>query len=301
VRQLFELAPRLQLPADRVWVTIDSAQTRSLLAGERVFHLLPSKPRDVGVALRNALSSRSLFRSDRVDVVVSTGSSTAAAVLPVAAAHRVRTIYIESATRVNGPSAAGRLMELLPGVATYTQHDTWDRRGWTYAGSIFDAFDPEPLADGPPVRRVVVTLGSSAFYGFRRLVERLVAILPEDVEVLWQTGSTDVSGLGVEGRASMPAAELVAHMRAADVVIAHAGTGTILDALDSGKHPIVVPRSVRRGEHVDDHQEQIAADVAGRGLVMSRDADDLRWEDVVRAAGLGTRRVPAPPPLRVSR
>ncbi len=58
-----------------------------------------------------------------------------------------------------------------------------------------------------------------------------------------------------------------------------------------GAGPGAGPRRAARGEHVDDHQLQIAQVAAGRGLAVVREVDDLRAEDLVTAAGL--RVVPA--------
>ena len=86
---------------------------------------------------------------------------------------------------------------------------------------------------------MVVSLGTQDGYGFRRLLDRLVPIVPADAEVLWQTGGTDVTGLGIDGRASACRREEMAagDPRAADVVVAHAGTGIALMALENGKLP----------------------------------------------------------------
>ena len=78
---------------------------------------------------------------------------------------------------------------------------------------------------------------------------------------------------------------------ATDVVVSHAGVGTFVRCLEAGKAPVLVPRRASRGEHVDDHQLQIAQVAGGRGLAVVREVDELRAEDLVTAAGL--RVVPA--------
>ena len=131
----------------------------------------------------------------------------------------------------------------------------------------------------------MVTVGSTLAYGFRSLIERLVAIMPPGVEVLWQTGPTDLSGLDIVGRPDVPAAELALAIAEADVVIAHAGVGTSLVALDAGRRPILVPRRHARDEHIDDHQAQIGADLAARGLAVVREVADLTLDDLAAATG----------------
>ncbi|HEX5852155.1 MAG TPA: glycosyltransferase [Solirubrobacteraceae bacterium] len=65
----------------------------------------------------------------------------------------------------------------------------------------------------------------------------------------------------------MPYENVVDAMTKADGVICHAGVGTIMTALMAGHTPVVIPRQAQRGEHVDDHQLDIATRFAERGLV----------------------------------
>src|SRR5699024_1159224 len=48
----------------------------------------------------------------------------------------------------------------------------------------------------------------------------------------------------------------------ADIVISHAGTGSLVGALKKGKKVIAVPRLEKFGEHIDDHQLQVASVLA---------------------------------------
>ena len=61
--------------------------------------------------------------------------------------------------------------------------------------------------------------------------------------------------------------ELVALMTRAEAVICHAGVGTIVTALKAGHVPVVIPRLAAHGEHVDDHQMDIATKFGDRGLL----------------------------------
>ena len=149
------------------------------------------------------------------------------------------------------------------------------------------------------LRSVVVSLGTSP-YDFRLLVEQLVRIIPSNARVLWQTGATDVSGLGIEARARVPAAELQAAIERADVVVAHAGTGAALAALEAGRCPVLVPRRSTRHEHVDDHQLQIALDFALRDLAIVREVEHLKYEDMLLAAARRVVRKPDLPRLLIA-
>jgi UDP-N-acetylglucosamine transferase subunit ALG13 len=65
-----------------------------------------------------------------------------------------------------------------------------------------------------------------------------------------------------------------AAMRAAAAVVCHGGPGTIMDAADAGKVPIVVPRLRALGEHVDDHQLIFARRIAREGTIALAETED---------------------------
>jgi UDP-N-acetylglucosamine transferase subunit ALG13 len=117
--------------------------------------------------------------------------------------------------------------------------------------------------------------------------------------VLWQTGSTDCTGLDIITRPQVPSSELQDAMRDADVVVAHAGTGVALAALEAGKWPVLVPRRAAFGEHVDDHQTGIARELGGRGLAVVREADQIVLDDLVAATAKRVTRVVDVPKLQI--
>ncbi|WP_211241732.1 glycosyltransferase [Patulibacter minatonensis] len=266
------------------WITFDKQQSRSMLADEDVEYVKVIGSRDPRGALRSLPDAARIVRRQAPSAIVSTGSAVALPFMLAGRARGVRCLYIESAARSQGPSLTGRMVARIPGVELYTQYPGWADGQWRYRGSIFDDFmvaPSEPVEDRP--LRVVVTLGTLK-YGFERLIHRLLEILPADAEVLWQSGSTGVGGLGIEGCESMPEDELAAAMREADVVVSHAGVGSALTALEAGRLPVLVPRLVRFGEHVDDHQNQIATELESRGLAVNVTPDALDLETLLVAA-----------------
>jgi UDP-N-acetylglucosamine transferase subunit ALG13 len=285
--QLARLRPRIDALAGRrvVWVTFDTPQSRSLLRDEEVVYVPYTGQRDVVNVVGNAVRARGVLKELRPQLVISTGSAIALSFLPLAAARGAGCHYIESAARAAGPSLSGRLLRGNRRIRLYTQHRGWADARWLYRGSVFDGWRPAPAVPSPEVRRMVVTVGTID-YSFRRLVERLIAIIPSGVEVLWQTGATDVSGLGIEARASMPNAELTAAISTADAVVSHSGIGSAIAMLEFGRCPLLVPRERRFGEHVDDHQQQIADELSARGLAVAKPVQRLGWNDVLAAAAL---------------
>lgn len=270
-----------------VWVTFDRPQARSLLAGQQVEFLPYIGPRQLGRVAAGALAARRLFATYDVEQVYSTGSAIALSVLPLAVRRGIPSAYIEAAARTSGPSTTGALLARLKAVKTYTQWPQWAGDQWRLAPSVFENYRPTaPVAAVPGPLKVVVSVGTIEGYGFRRLIERLIEILPPGSDVVWQTGSTDVSGLPIAASAVLPPQVLRAAMARADVVVTHAGVGSALSVLALGRRPVLVPRSAERGEHVDDHQFQIAGELGDRQLSVSIDADLLTYDDLLRAAAL---------------
>jgi UDP-N-acetylglucosamine--N-acetylmuramyl-(pentapeptide) pyrophosphoryl-undecaprenol N-acetylglucosamine transferase len=296
---LFELAQRMNgLGKRRLWVTFDNEHGRTLLAGENKV-LIPSiAERDVTGVLRGFGSARRIMRTQQVTAVVSTGSAIALSFLPYAALRGIEAHYIECSARVHQPSLTGQLLQTVPGVRLYRQYPYAAKGRWRYGGSVFDGFQGARIGRRP-VARVVVTLGTME-QSFRRLIERVAAILPPDIEVLWQTGSTPIQGLGIEVRPFITASALAQAMREADVVIAHSGCGSALMALKAGKCPVLVARDPRHGEVVDGHQVEITRWLNQRDLALARTPDELTFGDLETAAARAVVRLADPPPFQLS-
>jgi UDP-N-acetylglucosamine transferase subunit ALG13 len=119
------------------------------------------------------------------------------------------------------------------------------------------------------------------------------------VEVLWQTGDTPVGDLSIRATPVLPAAELAAALAAADIVISHAGTGSALATLDAGRYPILAIRDSARGEQVDDHQHELATELARRGLALHRDPDAITITDMLTTLATSIRHASTPPPFQL--
>lgn len=129
---------------------------------------------------------------------------------------------------------------------------------------------------------IFVTVGTHG-QPFERMLKE-VERLPNPDEVVLQYG------VGVPPRAIrravafMSFGEMEEHFQAADVVVTHAGVGSILCARRAGRRPIVVPRYRDLGEHVDDHQVELTRALAERGEVEPVWRDDDLVEAVERGA-----------------
>lgn len=301
LKQLHQLHGRLEgISGPFSWATFDTPQSRSLLEGETVDFVPFVGGRDPGAVARNFLHAHRILKQRQVERIVSTGSAVALPFFVLGRARGLTCHYIESAARSQGPSITGKMIRRVPGVHRYAQYQRWASHGWGFGGAVFDSFEALEVPKRKQIRRVVVTLGTYRGYEFPRLIERLLEILPPEAEVLWQTGETDVSRFEIEGHVALPEKELTEAMSRADVVVAHAGVGAALAALEVGKRPVLVPRRLALNEHVDDHQIQIAAELAERGLAHSVEASDLSLEDLIEATGSSVRLRDDPPPFRTA-
>jgi UDP-N-acetylglucosamine transferase subunit ALG13 len=282
--QLERIARTFEAADDSLWVTFDSAQSRSLLAGRRVLHVPYVAPRDVrGVVSAWAAIDRALD-AEAFDGVVTTGAGIALSTIVPAVRRRLPRLYIESVSRVNGPSLSGRIVHGTRLFETWTQHAGWASGRWTHHGSVLGELEARERP-GREVRRVFVTLGTIKPYRFDRLVEHLAHIIPAGTEVVWQLGVTPApAGLPGEVHQLMSGERFAEETRRADAVITHSGVGTVVGLVESGVFPIVVPRRSAHGEHVDDHQAEIAELVGNSGLALVREADELTVEDLATAA-----------------
>jgi UDP-N-acetylglucosamine transferase subunit ALG13 len=95
-------------------------------------------------------------------------------------------------------------------------------------------------------------------------------------DVFAQIGSSQSPPGHIEWQRFLSPSEFRAKARDADVIIAHAGMGSILTALEVGKPIIVMPRRAHLGEHRNDHQwatvNRLGADV---GIVVAANEEAL--------------------------
>lgn len=122
-----------------------------------------------------------------------------------------------------------------------------------------------------------VSVGN-AIQPFDRLIGAVADVasgLPQKVVV--QHGNTPFPGReGCIARAFINMDEFVRQVQQADLLILHAGAGSVIHAMQAGKVPVVMPRRAKYGEHVDDHQLEFAHALAGANkIVCAEEAADL--------------------------
>ena len=94
---------------DRVWVTFDKEDSRSLLGGEKVVWAFHPTTRNLANAARNLFLAFRVLRRQRPDLVLSDGAGVAFPFFVMARLLRIKTAYIEVCDRIDSATLTGRL------------------------------------------------------------------------------------------------------------------------------------------------------------------------------------------------
>lgn len=144
---------------------------------------------------------------------------------------------------------------------------------------------------------MILTIVGTHEQQFNRLVAAVDALQTDEPRVTQYGHSTTIPQHGT-ARDFIPFDEVERLIGEARIVIAHAGTGTVMHALSLGKVPVVVPRLAQFGEHVDDHQLELVESLNELGLIVACTPNDNLADKIVEAASkTATRRIDPDPAL----
>ena len=101
---------------------------------------------------------------------------------------------------------------------------------------------------------IFVTIGTQL--PFNRLIKSLDEWAGQNtkVNVFAQIGAGSYTPTNMHWVRDMTPQGFQHRLEACDLVVAHAGMGSIISALDLGKRVIIMPRQAKFGEHRNDHQ-----------------------------------------------
>lgn len=107
--QLMQLKPFWE-EHDRFWVTFDKEDANSKLAEERIFYCHYPTNRNVLNLIRNTFLAIRALRSERPDLILSTGAAVAVPFFAVGKLLGAKTVYIEIIDRIDSPTLTGKLV-----------------------------------------------------------------------------------------------------------------------------------------------------------------------------------------------
>lgn len=125
---------------------------------------------------------------------------------------------------------------------------------------------------------IFVIVGSQKF-PFERLIREMDRLVEKGVitdEVVAQTGVCAYEPKHMKWQRFMDKENFDRHINDCDLLVTHAGEGSIMTGLLKKKKVIAVPRYERLGEHVSDHQLEIARALEKQNCIINvEDIADL--------------------------
>jgi len=122
---------------------------------------------------------------------------------------------------------------------------------------------------------LILVLCGTQKQSFVRLVQAVEKLATAN-EIIIQAGHTQYASNQMEIFDFATKAELATLYEKADYIITHAGAGSMLQAVKAKKKTLAFPRLKKYGEHVDDHQLQLAKKLeALQYLLVFNDGDQF--------------------------
>ena len=122
---------------------------------------------------------------------------------------------------------------------------------------------------------MILVLCGTQKQNFSRMI-REVEKLADDYRIVVQAGHSEY------GSDKMEIFDFISHemltelYEKAEYIVTHGGAGSMLQAVKSGKKTVAFPRLQKYGEHVDDHQLQLAGKLQDLGyLLVFHDGDEM--------------------------
>lgn len=126
---------------------------------------------------------------------------------------------------------------------------------------------------------IFVTLGTQD-KPFTRLLKKLDEMIEKgiicDDEIIVQAGCTKYKSPHMTIISYIDMGEFNSYIEKSDLIIAHAGVGTIINSINHGKKVLTVARRKKYGEHENDHQVEITQKFEQMGYIVGcLDADEM--------------------------
>lgn len=132
---------------------------------------------------------------------------------------------------------------------------------------------------------IFVAVGTQKFPMNRllRQIDELIASGKIHEEVFAQSGCSDYQPSHFSCRDFLSKEEFDETVAKCDILVTHSGVGTIISGVTRRKKVVVFPRLAKFGEHVDDHQLQIAQSFSEQNLVLLCGEGDCLAEKIEEA------------------
>lgn len=130
---------------------------------------------------------------------------------------------------------------------------------------------------------VFITLGTQGnqFSRCLQMVEELIDMLHPEHEFIAQIGNTKYKSDKIKLLEYVSETEFKRLIREADIVITHAGSGSLFNAIKQGKKTIAVARLKKYKEMLNDHQTELVKKLSEEGYILNgTDSIVEAWENL---------------------
>jgi len=273
----------LEMSSESIFITHENEQSRSLLKKSVHFFVRNVGSRDLKGAILASKDIIKIAKNLDFDIVVSTGAGISISALPLHFLTRKPYIYLESLTRIQSPSLAGRILEKFHTVLVFSSNFGGTRTRWDEVDSPITNLKLEKRWSQKKRLKVFVTLGTQEDFRFDRLVDLVLEVLRPGDQAVWQLGGTIRNDLPGVVHKQLSHKAFLHNVKNADVVITHCGVGSLLNIILEGIQPIAIPRTVRYHEHIDNHQLEAFA-IFSRGNLVKNSENTINRQDLIHAS-----------------
>ena len=234
--------------------------------GERFRSIVDANRTQKCKLLISALSILWVILTERPDVILSTGAAPGFFAIRIGKLLGKRTIWLDSIANAEELSLSGQKAGKYADLWLTQWEHLAKPEGPCYFGKVLGetgdqrpegerrTSDLRPQTSEQKPFSVFATVGSDVPF------DRMVKVIDDwagphpEVEVFAQIGNSNHKFQNIDTCPFLSPAEFTAKLESASLVIAHAGMGSILSALESEKPILVMPRKSDFGEIQNDHQ-----------------------------------------------
>lgn len=132
--------------------------------------------------------------------------------------------------------------------------------------------------------KIFLTVGTH-HTGFNRLLKiaDTWAGKHKNTEIFALTGNSTYEPKNFNGKKFCNYSEYISKLKNSDIVVSHAGSGSIIDTLGLKKPLVLIPRLKKFGEHSNNHQFETAESLDRAGLAILADgrnfADKMKFAE----------------------
>jgi UDP-N-acetylglucosamine transferase subunit ALG13 len=254
---------------DKFFITIDREDSSSKLKNYRKYYVRDTDKK-IFHTLINAYENLKIIKKERPEFMITNGGGSALFSAYFGKMFGAKIIFIESFARINEPSVFGKMIYPIADLTLiqWKELKKYYKKG-IYSGPVFDF----KVKNNIKKNQIFVTVGSSKKQ-FNRLL-KATDNLHTYYKIVGQIGISDYVPK-YKHRKWLKENEMQKLYEESKIVICHAGTASIENALTNGCEVISMARLKKYGEHVDDHQLDILQKFSQMGAItIIEDEKDL--------------------------